>query len=130
MTGRTSQTSELPVGANFAESHVVRSRMALNKHQIGVALQEAERALEFNANDVDALKAKAGALIYSGKYEEGRKIAIEAAIVFVGSPGVEPGQAEIIACLVVPFRCNAADAHLVEPGLVEIQFPVKRVNRG
>jgi adenylate cyclase len=63
------------VGANFAEAHVVRSRMALNNHQIGIALREAERALDFNINDVDALKAKAGALIYSGKYEEGRKVA-------------------------------------------------------
>jgi TolB-like protein/class 3 adenylate cyclase len=61
--------------ANFADAHVVRARIALNKHQIDVALQEAERALEFSSNDVSALKAKAKALIYIGRYSEGRKIA-------------------------------------------------------
>ena len=60
---------------NIADAHVIRSQMALHKHQLGVALLEAEQALRLNANDVDALKAKAGALIYSGQYEEGRKLA-------------------------------------------------------
>ena len=63
------------VGADIADVHVVRSQMALNKHQVGVALQEAKRALEFSANDVDAMKAKAKALIYSGQFVEGRKLA-------------------------------------------------------
>jgi tetratricopeptide (TPR) repeat protein len=49
--------------------------MALNKHQVGIALLEAERALDLAANEVDALKAKSRALIYSGRYEEGRKLA-------------------------------------------------------
>jgi tetratricopeptide (TPR) repeat protein len=47
----------------------------LYKHQLGVALREAEQALALNSNDVDALKAKANALIYSGQYEEGRILA-------------------------------------------------------
>jgi len=59
----------------IADAHVIRSQMALNKHQLGEALREAEQALKLNPNDVDALKAKAGALIYSGQYEEGRKLA-------------------------------------------------------
>jgi adenylate cyclase len=63
------------VGANIAETHVVRSRMALKKHQHGVALREAEQALILSRNNVDALKVKARAMIYSGRYEEGRKLA-------------------------------------------------------
>jgi len=59
---------------NISDTHVVRSEMALYKHQLEVALREAEQALTLNANDVDALKAKARALIYSGQYEEGRKL--------------------------------------------------------
>jgi len=62
-------------GKNIADAHVVRSQMALYKHQLDIALQEAEQALALNTNDVDALKAKAGALIYSGQYVEGRKLA-------------------------------------------------------
>jgi adenylate cyclase len=60
---------------NFADAYVVRSRMALTKHQVKVALREAEQALDLSVNDVDALKAKAEALIYTGQYAEGRKIA-------------------------------------------------------
>ena len=60
---------------DIADAHVIRSQMALNKHQLGEALREAEQALKLNPNDVEALKAKAGALIYSGQYEEGRKLA-------------------------------------------------------
>jgi len=62
-------------GEDIADVHVARSEMALHKHQLEVALREAEQALTLNANDVDALKAKAQALIYSGQYEEGRKLA-------------------------------------------------------
>ncbi len=60
---------------DFADAHVIRARIALSKHQVGVALQEADRALDFSSNDVEALKAKAAALIYIGRYSEGRKIA-------------------------------------------------------
>jgi TolB-like protein len=61
--------------ADIADAYVVRARIALYKHQVGAALQEAERALKLSSNDVDALKAKAAALIYAGQYSEGRKIA-------------------------------------------------------
>jgi TolB-like protein/class 3 adenylate cyclase len=60
---------------NIADAHVVRSQMALYKHQPEVALQEAERALQLSPDDVDALKAKAESLIYSGHYDEGRNLA-------------------------------------------------------
>ena len=60
---------------NIADVHVVRSEMALHKHQLGVALREAEQALELNANNIDALKVKAYVLIYSGQYDEGQKLA-------------------------------------------------------
>ena len=63
------------VDVDFPDPHVVRSWMALKKHQVGVALQEAQRALNLGLNDVDALKAQAKALIYSGQYAEGRKVA-------------------------------------------------------
>jgi len=65
-------------GADIADAHVVRSRMAFYKHQLRVALQEAERALDLSANDVEALKTKANTLIYAGKYLEGRKLANQA----------------------------------------------------
>jgi adenylate cyclase len=71
---RAHRTLAKSVGENIADAHVVRSQMALHKHQLEVALREAEQALELNSNDVDALKAKAGALIYSGQYEEGRNL--------------------------------------------------------
>ena len=60
--------------ANFTDVHIVRSRMAIWKHQVDIALSEAERALELSVNNVDALKAKANALIYLGQYAEGRKV--------------------------------------------------------
>jgi tetratricopeptide (TPR) repeat protein len=63
------------VGSKFADAHVVRSQMALNKHQVSVALQEAEQALDISTNDVEALKAQTRALVYSGQYAEGRKLA-------------------------------------------------------
>ncbi|MGI9318127.1 MAG: adenylate/guanylate cyclase domain-containing protein [bacterium] len=62
-------------GANIADVHVIRSWMALLKHQVDIALLEAENALNLNANDVEAFKAKSRALIYSGHYEEGRQLA-------------------------------------------------------
>jgi TolB-like protein/class 3 adenylate cyclase len=63
------------VGANITDAHVVRSQMALYKHQVGVALRETERALDLSTNDVDALKVQARALIYSGQHAQGRKLA-------------------------------------------------------
>jgi adenylate cyclase len=72
---RAHRTLAKSVGENIADAHVVRSQMALHKHQLEVALQEAEKALKLNPNDVDALKAKVGALIYSGQNAEGRKLA-------------------------------------------------------
>jgi TolB-like protein/tetratricopeptide (TPR) repeat protein len=76
------------VDANIADAHVVRAWMALRKHQVGVALREAERALDLSANDVDALKAKAKALIYSGQYAEGRKLANRVIRLDPAVPGV------------------------------------------
>jgi len=60
-------------GANIADAHVVLSRLALIKHQVGVALREAERAMKLDANGVEGLKAQARALIYAGQYFQGRK---------------------------------------------------------
>ncbi len=62
-------------GANLVEAHVVRAQMARLKHQIGVALDQAERALALSPNDVDALRAKAQALVFSGDYRGAREAA-------------------------------------------------------
>jgi TolB-like protein len=72
---RTHRILDKSEGENIADAHVVRSQMALYTHQLKVALHEAEQALALNSNDVDALKVKASALIYSGQYKEGRKLA-------------------------------------------------------
>lgn len=69
------RTLAISTDENIADAHVIRSQMALHKHQLEVALREANRALELNPNDVDGLKAKAGALIFSGQYDEGRNLA-------------------------------------------------------
>jgi len=69
---------EKSTGTDIIDAHVVRSRMALYKHQVDIALQEAERAIDLSSNDVEALKAKAEALIYSGNHLEGRKLANQA----------------------------------------------------
>jgi tetratricopeptide (TPR) repeat protein len=71
----THQNLAKSAGENFPDAHVLRAWMAMYKHQPGTALREAERALDLNANDVDALKAKASAFIYLGQYSEGRKLA-------------------------------------------------------
>jgi class 3 adenylate cyclase/Tfp pilus assembly protein PilF len=63
------------VGAKSADGHILRSRIALSRHQIDVALLEVERALEISADDADALNLKARALVYSGQYAEARKLA-------------------------------------------------------
>lgn len=72
---RAYRTLAMRPGDTIDDAHVVRAQMALSKHQLGVALREAEQALKLSANDVDALKAKAEALIYSGQYQEGRNLA-------------------------------------------------------
>ena len=72
---RAQRILAMGAGENIADTHVVRSQMALHKHQLDVALQEAEQALAISSNDVDALKSKASVLIYSGQYEEGRQLA-------------------------------------------------------
>ncbi len=65
-------------GARISDAHVVRARMAIFKHQVDVAFQESELALELNSNDTEALKIKALALIFAGQYSEGRKLAYQA----------------------------------------------------
>jgi TolB-like protein/class 3 adenylate cyclase/Flp pilus assembly protein TadD len=55
--------------------HVARSLLARNKHQIDVALAEAQQALAKGPNDLDALEALAEALIFAGKPAEGRAYA-------------------------------------------------------
>ena len=62
-------------GVDFADVHVVRSQMALSKHQVDIALKEARLALKISPNHVDALKAESKALIYLGKFDAGSKIA-------------------------------------------------------
>ena len=61
-------------GSNSADEHILRSRIALFRHQVEAALREAERALEIRADDIDALSLKASALIYSGQYSKGREL--------------------------------------------------------
>jgi adenylate cyclase len=63
------------VGAKSADGHILQSRMALNRHQVELALRKVERALDISVNDVDALSIKATALVYSGQYTKGRKLA-------------------------------------------------------
>ncbi len=55
--------------------HVVRSWLALNRHQHERAILEAERALEISPNDVDALEALARAQIYAGRPKSGIELA-------------------------------------------------------
>jgi tetratricopeptide (TPR) repeat protein len=54
-----------------ADVHVLRSWLALNKHQHARALAEADLALTLKPNDADALEAMAEALIYAGQAEAG-----------------------------------------------------------
>jgi tetratricopeptide (TPR) repeat protein len=63
------------VGAKSADGHILQSRMALNRHQVELALRKVERALDISINDVDALSIKARALVYSGQYAKGRELA-------------------------------------------------------
>jgi TolB-like protein len=63
------------VGAKSTDGHILRSRMAWVRHQVDTALREVELALDINANDVEALSIKATALVFSGQYAKGRKLA-------------------------------------------------------
>jgi TolB-like protein/Flp pilus assembly protein TadD len=58
-----------------SDLHVVRSWLALSKYQHERAIAEAERALELNPNDVDALEALARARIYAGEPRSGIELA-------------------------------------------------------
>ena len=49
-----------------ADYHVLRSWLALKKHQHDRAIAEAEQGLELNPNDVEALEALAEALAAMG----------------------------------------------------------------
>ena len=59
----------------LADVHVVRSWLALNKYQQKRAIVEAERALELDSNNVDAMEALSRAQIYAGRPESGIKLA-------------------------------------------------------
>jgi adenylate cyclase len=66
---------ELGMSEPNADYHVLRSWLALKKHQHDRAIAEAERALELNPNDVEALEALAEALIYAGQPMAGTELA-------------------------------------------------------
>lgn len=59
----------------LADAHVVRSWLALNKYQRKRAIFHAERALELDLNNLDAMEALARAQIYAGRPESGIKLA-------------------------------------------------------
>ncbi len=69
---------ERAAGKRISDVHVVRAWLAIPKHQLDVAVMEAERALELSPNEVDALEAMSEALIFTGKPDEGRKLAEQA----------------------------------------------------
>ena len=54
-----------------ADVHVVRSSLALRKHQHKQAIAEAEQALTLKPNDIDALEALSAAKTYSGQPDAG-----------------------------------------------------------
>jgi tetratricopeptide (TPR) repeat protein len=58
-------------GQPNASVHVVRSWLALKRHQHKRAITEAELAIELSPNDVDALEALAKAQIYAGHPKAG-----------------------------------------------------------
>jgi len=58
-----------------ADIHVVRSWLALNKYQKKRAIFEAERALDMDPNNVDAMEALARAKIYAGHPDSGIQLA-------------------------------------------------------
>ncbi|MGI9394820.1 MAG: adenylate/guanylate cyclase domain-containing protein, partial [Boseongicola sp.] len=58
-----------PESSTDADRHVVRSWLALRKHQHERAIEEAQQALELEPSDTEAMEALAEALIYSGQTE-------------------------------------------------------------
>jgi tetratricopeptide (TPR) repeat protein len=62
-------------GQPNADVHVVRSWLAVKRHQHKRAIAEAERALELGPNDVDALEALAKAQIFAGEPKAGLELA-------------------------------------------------------
>jgi TolB-like protein/class 3 adenylate cyclase/Flp pilus assembly protein TadD len=62
-------------GQPNADVHVVRSWLALKRHQHKRAIAEAELALELNPNDVEALETLAKAQIYAGQPKAGIELA-------------------------------------------------------
>ncbi len=66
---------ELGMSRPNADYHVLRSWLALRKHQHDRAIGEAEEALELNPNDVEAMEALAEALIYAGQPKAGIELA-------------------------------------------------------
>lgn len=62
-------------GEPNADRHVIRSWLALRKHQHERAIAEARKALALSPNDSDAMEALAEAEIYAGKAEDGLKAA-------------------------------------------------------
>jgi tetratricopeptide (TPR) repeat protein len=65
-------------GQPNADVHVVRSWLAVKRHQHKRAVAEAEQALELNPSDVDALEALAKAQIYAGQPKAGLELAEKA----------------------------------------------------
>jgi hypothetical protein len=65
-------------GQPNADVHVVRSWLALKRHQHKRAIAEAEQALELNPNNIDALEALAKAQIYAGQPKAGIELAEKA----------------------------------------------------
>lgn len=74
-------------GQPDADRHVVRSWLALRKHQHDRAVAEARRALELEPNNADAMEALAEAEIYAGDAKAGRAEAERARRQNPGSPG-------------------------------------------
>jgi adenylate cyclase len=72
------QNLERVAGKRIPGVHIVRARLAIKKRQLDVAVMEAKRALELSPNDVDALETLSEALIFTGKPDEGRKLAEQA----------------------------------------------------
>ena len=68
---RARQLLEHAMAESNADFHVLRSWLALGKHQNHHAIAEAERAHSLNPNDADALEALAEALIFAGRADEG-----------------------------------------------------------
>ncbi|NRG18606.1 adenylate/guanylate cyclase domain-containing protein [Rhizobiales bacterium] len=61
-----------------ADRQVIRSWLALRKHQHERAIADAERALILSPNDTDAMEALAEAEIYAGRAQAGLKVAEQA----------------------------------------------------